>query len=148
MIPKNKVHLLDIRSRLASPEVAELVDQLEYPPEIRRAKTAEILRKYQEHPEQPILAAESDGALVGFIGLCLQPPGAAVIQHIAVHHLHREQGIGRGMILEAFRIFSLRQVAAETDAEAVEFYRKIGFSVESLGEKYPGVERFLCKLTI
>ena len=30
--------------------------------------------------------------------------------------------------------------------DAVEFYRKLGFSIESLGEKYPGVERFRCTL--
>jgi ribosomal protein S18 acetylase RimI-like enzyme len=33
---------------------------------------------------------------------------------------------------------------AETDEEAVEFYRNIGFSIQSLGEKYPGVDRFKC----
>ena len=33
-----------------------------------------------------------------------------------------------------------------TDDEAVEFYKKIGFQVKSLGEKYPGVERFCCYL--
>lgn len=36
-------------------------------------------------------------------------------------------------------------VSAETDADAVEFYRKYGFKIKSLGEKYPGVERFLCE---
>ena len=34
---------------------------------------------------------------------------------------------------------------AETDKDAVDFYRKLGFSVTSLGEKYPGVERFHCE---
>lgn len=36
------------------------------------------------------------------------------------------------------------RVIAETDEEAVNFYRSIGFEVYSLGEKYPGVERFRC----
>jgi hypothetical protein len=35
-------------------------------------------------------------------------------------------------------------VYAETDEEAADFYRNIGFTVESLGEKYPGIERFKC----
>ena len=39
----------------------------------------------------------------------------------------------------------LTYIEAETDKEAVEFYKKIGFQVKSLGEKYPGIERFhLC----
>lgn len=37
-----------------------------------------------------------------------------------------------------------KRVIAETDDEAVDFYRNIGFEVHSLGEKYPGVERFRC----
>jgi hypothetical protein len=36
----------------------------------------------------------------------------------------------------------LKNVEAETDREADGFYRACGFTVHSLGEKYPGVERF------
>lgn len=36
-------------------------------------------------------------------------------------------------------------IVAETDDEAVDFYRRYGFFITSLGEKYPGVERFLCQ---
>jgi ribosomal protein S18 acetylase RimI-like enzyme len=41
---------------------------------------------------------------------------------------------------------SLKFISAETHKDAVEFYRKYGFKITSLGEKYLGVERFLCKL--
>jgi ribosomal protein S18 acetylase RimI-like enzyme len=37
-------------------------------------------------------------------------------------------------------------MVAETDNEAVEFYRATGFRVTSLGEKYPGVERYRARL--
>jgi hypothetical protein len=37
---------------------------------------------------------------------------------------------------------------AETDADAVDFYRAIGFAVENLGERYPGVERRRCRLEL
>jgi hypothetical protein len=30
---------------------------------------------------------------------------------------------------------------------AVDFYRRLGFAVDSLGEKYPGTEWFLCRWT-
>lgn len=36
-------------------------------------------------------------------------------------------------------------IYTETDNDAVDFYRKYGFEITSLGEKYPGVERFLCE---
>ena len=38
-------------------------------------------------------------------------------------------------------------IVAETDHEAVDFYRRYVFFITSLGEKYPGVERFLCQYT-
>jgi len=37
-------------------------------------------------------------------------------------------------------------ITAETVRDAVKFYWSSGFKVTSLGEKYPGVERFLCEL--
>lgn len=50
------------------------------------------------------------------------------------------------MIKEVVRIHQLTYLEAETDDEAVEFYKRIGFQVRTLGEKYPGVERFHCYL--
>ncbi|GAA0394735.1 hypothetical protein GCM10008933_26940 [Paenibacillus motobuensis] len=39
------------------------------------------------------------------------------------------------------------KIIAETDQDAIGFYSKIGFEIHSLGEKYPGVERFQCILS-
>lgn len=38
------------------------------------------------------------------------------------------------------------ELRAETDGDAVGFYRACGFSVVSLDEKYPGCVRYLCRL--
>ncbi|WP_144611697.1 GNAT family N-acetyltransferase [Bacillus cereus] len=70
----------------------------------------------------------------------------ARICHIAVAPQYRHTGIALQMIKEVLRIHQLTYVEAETDKEAVEFYKKIGFQVKSLGEKYPGIERFHCYL--
>jgi len=45
---------------------------------------------------------------------------------------------------EAVRLHALTCLYATTDAEAVGFYRRCGFAVHSLGELFPGVERFEC----
>ncbi|MBX0355605.1 GNAT family N-acetyltransferase [Bacillus toyonensis] len=66
----------------------------------------------------------------------------ARICHIAVVPEYRHTGIAFQMIREVVRMHQLTYVEAETDNEAVEFYKKIGFKVKSLGEKYPGIERF------
>jgi len=56
----------------------------------------------------------------------------------------RGAGFGRGMILELLHQFEPVAIEAETDEDAVHFYRSIGFRVESIGEIVPGTERFCC----
>ncbi|MGE7887086.1 GNAT family N-acetyltransferase [Bacillus cereus] len=68
----------------------------------------------------------------------------ARICHIAVAPDYRQKGIALQMIKGVVRIYQLTYVEAETDDEAVEFYKKSGFQVNSLGEQYPGIERFHC----
>ena len=41
--------------------------------------------------------------------------------------------------------FAFFDADAETHIDAVPFYRQCGFEVESLGELWPGVERFACR---
>ena len=67
---------------------------------------------------------------------------------IAVDPACRGKGIGAGLIAHAATQLKCRQLRAETDDDAVAFYRKCGFAIESLGEKYPGVVRYLCVLKI
>lgn len=52
------------------------------------------------------------------------------------------------MIKCVCEIHSLSYISAETDRDAVGFYRKYGFQITSLGEKYPGVERFKCEYAV
>ncbi|MGG5785441.1 GNAT family N-acetyltransferase [Bacillus albus] len=80
------------------------------------------------------------------IGIEIIGTNKARICHIAVVPQYRHKGIALKMIKEVVRMHQLTYVEAETDKEAVEFYKKSGFQVQSLGEKYPGVERFQCYL--
>ena len=66
------------------------------------------------------------------------------MQHIAVLAASRRRGIGSALVSHVFDRFNLDELVAETDADAVGFYERRGFAVHSLGEKYPGVERFRC----
>ncbi|WP_327932040.1 GNAT family N-acetyltransferase [Brevibacillus centrosporus] len=63
---------------------------------------------------------------------------------MAVRAASREHGYGSQLIDLLLQKYKSKVIAAETDQEAVGFYRKYGFQIKSLGEKYPGVERFLC----
>lgn len=85
-----------------------------------------------------------DGKLVGCAGVDLSEPDRAVLHHLAVGPAHRGFGIGRKMIEGLMAMFSIQCLEAETDGDAVGFYRRCGFAVTNLGEKYPGVARYSC----
>lgn len=73
----------------------------------------------------------------------------AEIIAIATKSNKRKMGIGTAMIsayVENNK--NIRILTAETDWEAVDFYKNYGFNILSLGEKYPGVERFHCTLSL
>ena len=83
----------------------------------------------------------------GMVVLSLFPQGCAELVGIAVEQSVRVQRIGTFMIQQVREMCSLQTVFAETDDDAVEFYRKNGFSVEKREETYDGqiVVRYQCK---
>lgn len=89
--------------------------------------------------------ADGDG-IAGCIGVAFIQPGELEIRQIAVMPSARGKGYGKAMIEAVQKKLDPHAIIAETDREAAGFYRSIGFSVASLGEKYPGVERFYCRL--
>jgi hypothetical protein len=73
--------------------------------------------------------------------ICVKETDNVFIDAIAVDEQFRNQGIGSTMINGIRKRFTL-PVTLETDDDAVEFYRKIGFSAEPF-EKY-GITRYRC----
>jgi GNAT superfamily N-acetyltransferase len=140
-------HLVDLRLRLGAAEaLLQLIQALAYTPEIADRRAREILQSYREHPERPLLAVQSGEQLVAFAGIIPPVDGTAEIGHIAVLAQCQGHGIGRWLVGELSRAFGRQGLAAETDQGAVEFYRKCGFTIQSLGMKYPKTERFWCVL--
>lgn len=93
-----------------------------------------------------LLGFAADGVVIGCIGVREITPGEWEIRHIAVAPFARQKGYGKAMIQTIQDKWGPDILYAETDQEAVGFYQSIGFHVKSLGEKYPGVERFSCCL--
>lgn len=110
------------------------------------AKVDAIVARYGCDPSWTLLGYESGAVPIGCIGLFLAGAGEAVIGHIAVAPAYRLRGIGRSLVDDALRRFELSALTAKTDATAVGFHRSCGFEIRSLGELYPGVERFRCEL--
>ncbi|WP_232696107.1 GNAT family N-acetyltransferase [Brevibacillus daliensis] len=131
--------LIKMYSHIIEPSVREL---LLYATSFEKVDQA--YRKYLVSPNQHLFGFKKGNSIVGCIGIELHGYNG-VIKHIAVSPEERGNGIGSKMITLICEKYSLTNISAETDKDAVEFYRKFGFKVTPLGEKYPGVERYLCE---
>ncbi|MGN7470832.1 GNAT family N-acetyltransferase [Brevibacillus sp. SAFN-007a] len=136
MLPLKKVDEL-------TDDVASVIAPCLYNP--TREKLNVLMRLYKSDPNRILYACVDDDGVFAIIGLKINPAEkTAVILHIAVTKERRGQGIGHQLIDEVLALHGFTAIQAETDQEAVAFYQSCGFTVESLGEVYPGVERFLC----
>lgn len=134
--------LIDLNVRLREPAVQALIELSVFPdPEhVERA-----IAQYEAATEgMRLFGYESEGELVGIVGYGMDEAKRMTLHHLAVAPEARGAGFGRGMILELLHEREPESIVAETDDEAVHFYRSIGFRVESVGERYPGAERFQC----
>lgn len=89
------------------------------------------------------LALDQD--VVAVAGIRRVSETAAELLHIAVKSSERRNGIGRQLVKLVIQEENLEELVAETDRDAVDFYRRCGFAVWSLGEKHAGVERSRCR---
>jgi ribosomal protein S18 acetylase RimI-like enzyme len=110
-----------------------------------REAVEEVIERYKREMNFFPYGVVCEGTLAGMIGIEAKNKHG-IIHHIVVAAFWRHCGIGRQMIDEAAVFLGLSVLEAETDADAVNFYRACGFVIRSLGEKYPGTERFLCRL--
>lgn len=132
--------LMNIKSKLEDPIIHELIGLAVIPePEL----IDKAIKSYINEPAHEIMGYFIDEELIGLIGYQMQE-NSLVIKHLAIVPEEQGHGYGRGIILEILHLKSPQTIVAETDEDAINFYRSIGFTIESLGEKYPGVERFKC----
>ena len=135
----------DFSRELESPRLRAVLAPAVYHPTAERL--AQICERYRVEPGWRMLGCRSGEEIAGCLGLALGDAGQATIRHIAVAPDRRGQGIGTALIRHAVATFALTHLSAETDRDAVEFYRTCGFVIRSLGELYPATERFLCIYT-
>jgi len=133
--------LIDVKGKLDQEEIVELLEYSVFPdPDA----VAEAVKSYKEHSEFFLYGLEAEEEIVGIIGFELRGGGELIIRHLAVKPDARGLGFGRGLILETIALKQPAKIVVETEEDAVDFYRAIGFEIVSLGEKVPGVERFTC----
>lgn len=69
---------------------------------------------------------------------------------IAVSTEFQKRGIGTFMIVEAAKKMNIRRIIAETDDDAVGFYKKSGFEITEMIKNYGGesIVRYRCVLEL
>ena len=92
-------------------------------------------------------AAREKGILTGVLALSQSGKTAEIIG-IAVDPAHRGKGTGSFMINNAAKELGVSELYAETDSDAVGFYRKSGFETREFTKEYDGekITRFSCRL--
>jgi ribosomal protein S18 acetylase RimI-like enzyme len=138
------MEFVEVTSQIEEPRFLDLLSlAVGYPtPE----KLALVVAGYRSLPGRKVFALLDGQVVQGIIGLEPSSRALARVRHIAVPEALRRQGIGRRLLTEACAATGFTALVAETHRDAVGFYRACGFSVQSLGERFPGVERFSCAL--
>jgi GNAT superfamily N-acetyltransferase/predicted nucleotidyltransferase len=102
----------------------------------------DAVQQYRNDSAAMLLGATVDGDVVGILGYTVSDSAVTVL-HIATAARLRRAGVGTALLGGLRRAVPTGlPIIAETDGDGVEFYAAHGFTVASLGEKYPGVERF------
>lgn len=107
-------------------------------------KVDDELINYLNSDDRILYLRYNQDILVGCIGIQLMENNLIEIKHLATQKAYRYKRVGSNMIAYIEQAYAPSKLFAETDKEAVGFYKKSGFNINSLGEKYPGVERFNC----
>src|SRR5690554_4152203 len=132
---------LDIKSKLQEQPLSELLSHSVFPDEDILNHT---IKEYQSNNNFEIYGYLVDDEVIGVLGYQLSDEATIHVRHISVHPDYRGLGYGRGLLMELIEWKKPDQLVVETDEEAVDFYRSVGFTIISLGEQYPGVELFRC----
>jgi N-acetylglutamate synthase-like GNAT family acetyltransferase len=133
--------LIPIKHRISEDSIQEL---LSYSIFSDPERVELEIKRYQSESALELYGHEEDNEILGVVGFIVHPNHTIELRHIAVQPEERGKGYGRGLILELLEVKQPAIIEAETDEDSVDFYRNVGFSIVSLGEKYPGVERFKC----
>ncbi|MCL6601175.1 MAG: GNAT family N-acetyltransferase [Alicyclobacillus macrosporangiidus] len=137
------VRLVQIDPAEAGADAKEILSAAIFNPTAERID--DILSQVYSSPDTCLFGFLLDGALVGVAGIRRMENSTAELLHIAIKQSERHKGFGREFVRTVIHSEKLTELHAETDRESAGFYRRCDFSVESLGEKYPGVERFVCR---
>lgn len=132
--------MIDVKKRLTDSRLLEILAPSVFNPTEKRLKAR--AENYMSDDKIRAFACVTDGEYTGVIVFAIEEQNA-VITDIATASLHRSKGVGTFMIQWLLESFDIEQIAAETDDDAVVFYRKCGFKTDKCRE-INGITRYNC----
>lgn len=143
MEQNNFISFADVKASLWQPEVLALLKPSVYNPTPERLKNR--AEKYSADKNIFVYACKNSEKYIGIV-VFVTENGTAEILDIAVKPEYRKHGIGRKLIDFIFNRFPVDTIIAETDDEAVEFYKKCRFTITPTKE-VSDTRRYFCKLS-
>lgn len=122
----NVSSICDVKEITTEPDILKLLAPSVYNPTQERLQNR--AKKYQEDENSNIYACKEDGEYKAIIVFKIVNNSAA-IHDIAVKPEYQGQGIGSILIDFIFDRFEVDNITAETDGDAIGFYKKYGFTV-------------------
>ena len=139
------------KSWLTSEEAFSIYAPCMYQPTYEDYKA--LMEKYLSDPSVKIFVCDMDGEKAGILVLKeieaaegSETGVEAEILRIAVRKDLRGKGIGKEMVCQVMEAEHLKKITAQTDDDAIGFYRKSGFETERVVVEYPNgsVVRYNC----
>jgi ribosomal protein S18 acetylase RimI-like enzyme len=144
---ENQEFIIDVKNYFDSTELLEILAESVFEPTMERLKSK--ADNYMSNPLVSIYALNQNGKNIGIIVLKTINSRQIEILNFAVKSDMQKSGVGRKLINYCSRAFKADSIIAETDDDAVGFYKKVGFIVHPLGDKYGvGIDRYLCELRL
>jgi len=132
--------IIDLRGRQDEPAVLNVL-VLSHGSE----EALDEVRSHYASGEWEFIGLQVEGQVVGCAGAERLDGETIGMRSIAVDPSTRHRGLGRALIDALAERLGARRVVAETDDDAVGFYRSCGFAIESARPKF-GRARYWCVL--
>jgi ribosomal protein S18 acetylase RimI-like enzyme len=140
MEQNNFISFANVKASLFDYEILALMKPSVYDPSPERLKCR--TEKYSADKNTFVYACKIDGVYAGIVVLKTENDTAEILD-IALKPEYRKHGIGKSLIDFIFTQFPIDTITAETDDEAVEFYKRCGFNVIGFGMKCNN-KRYIC----
>lgn len=136
----NVFSICDIKEIITGSDILKLLAPSVFNPTEERLLNR--AKKYQEDENTNIYAYKDNGEHKGIVIFKIANNSATILD-IAVKPDYQGQGIGSKLIDFIFNSFNVNNITAETDDDAIGFYKKYGFTVANTKVEFD-TKRYVC----